>query len=192
MKQTAPELARPEALPPLHPITTLAALRAVSDDQRQRILSVLIRRPQGARELASELHMSRPKVYYHLNLLEQHGLIRVVAQRVRGRQVERVYRAVARGFRVESSLLGGRARRGALAARGQILRNAVKDFEELSASSPEHSKLTLVSRVLLRLRPAQLAELRLRLRAVIDDMDTTQEDGEPTELLVALFPTERS
>ncbi|MGO9063311.1 MAG: ArsR/SmtB family transcription factor [Myxococcaceae bacterium] len=192
MTQPAPEVPPAEALPPLHGITTLAALRAVSDDQRQRILTLLILEPRGARDLASQLRMSRPKVYYHLNLLEQHGLIRVVAQRVRGRQVERVYRAVARAFRVESSLLGGRARRGAMSARAQIFRNAVKDFEEVGEFSPEQSQLTLVSRVLLRLRPAQVAELRRRLVAILDDLDTTQQDGEPTELVMALFPTERS
>jgi DNA-binding transcriptional ArsR family regulator len=187
----APEQRPNEALPPLHRITTLAALRAVSDDQRHRILTLLIVKPHGARELASQLHMSRPKVYYHLNLLEQHGLIRVVGERVSGRQLERVYRAVARGFRVESALFGGRERRGAMSARAQILRNAVKDFEELSGSSPERSQRTLVSRILLRLRPAQLDELRRRLVVIIDDLDTTQQEGEPTEVVMALFPTER-
>ncbi len=68
--QPAPEVPPAEALPPLHGITTLAALRAVSDDQRQRILTLLILEPRGARDLASQLRMSRPKVYYHLNLLE--------------------------------------------------------------------------------------------------------------------------
>jgi hypothetical protein len=136
--------------------------------------------------------MSRPKVYYHLNLLERHGLIRVVGQRVSGRQLERVYRAVARAFRVESTPLGGKARRGVMSARAQIFRNAVKDFEELSGSSSERSQRTLVSRVLLRLRPRQLEELRRRLVSVIDDLDTTQQDGETTELVLALFPTERT
>ncbi|MGO8969108.1 MAG: hypothetical protein ACLQDQ_06015 [Myxococcaceae bacterium] len=79
-----------------------------------------------------------------------------------------------------------------MSARAQIFRNAVKDFEEVGEFSPEQSQLTLVSRVLLRLRPAQVAELRRRLVAILDDLDTTQQDGEPTELVMALFPTERS
>jgi hypothetical protein len=78
-----------------------------------------------------------------------------------------------------------------MSARAQIFRNAVKDFEELSGSSPERSQRTLVSRVLLRLEPAQLDELRKRLVSVIDGLDTTQQDGEATELVLALFPTER-
>jgi hypothetical protein len=134
--------------------------------------------------------MSRPKVYYHLNLLERHGLIRVVDQRVSGRQLERVYRAVAREFRVDWALLGGRTARGAMAARAQIFRNAVKDFEELSRTSMKRPEEALVVRVLLRLQPDQLSRLRGRLVELLEELDTTQQQGEPAELVLALFPTE--
>jgi DNA-binding transcriptional ArsR family regulator len=192
MRRDTPAPSAGAALPALHRITTLAALRAVSDDQRQRLLTLLILRPLGARELAQELRMSRPKAYYHLNLLEEQGLIRVVAHRASGRQLERVYRAVARGFRVENALLEGGGRRGVMSARAQILRNAIRDLEGLSAPSPRHSSRTLVSRVLVRLQPAQMVELRKRLAALIDGLKTTQEEGEPMEVVVALFPSENA
>jgi DNA-binding transcriptional ArsR family regulator len=192
MTRDAPAPDAGAALPALHRITTLAALRAVSDDQRQRLLTLLIVRPLGARELARELRISRPKAYYHLNLLEEHGLIRVVAHRASGRQLERVYRAVARGFRVENALLQGGGRRGVMSARAQLLRNAIRDFEGLSTPSPENSSRTLVSRVLVRLRPAQMVELRKRLAALIDGLETAQDEGEPMEVVVALFPSENA
>lgn len=190
MRRPADETDGAQALPPLHLITTLAALRAVSDDQRHRMLSLLIVKPATARTLAARLRMSRTKVYYHLDLLERQGLIRVVGQRVSGRQLERVYRSVARAFRVDSSLLEGKTRRGAASARVQIFRNAVRDFEAVAgepSSRPEH---TVVSRVLLRLKPAQLAQLRERLVAIISGLDTTQGEGDAAELVIALFPTE--
>jgi DNA-binding transcriptional ArsR family regulator len=190
VRQPAPSASADEPLPPLHPIETLAALRAVSDDQRHRLLTLLIMRPLTARALAAQLRMSRPKVYYHLNLLERYGLIRVVDQRVSGRQLERVYRAVARNFRVDWALLGGKTARRAMSARAQIFRNAVKDFEELSRASTNHPERSLMVRVLLRLQPDQLSRLRTRLVSVVDELDTTQQQGEPAELVLALFPTE--
>jgi len=177
-------------LPALHRISTLSALRAASDDQRHRMLTLLIARPLTARTLATRLRMSRTKLYYHLDLLERQGLIRVVGQRVSGRQLERVYRAVARSFRVDTALLGGSTARGAASARAQIFRNAARDFREALEMPSSRPDLTLVSRVLLRIKPAQLAKLRERLQALIADLDTTQEEGAPAELLIALFPTD--
>jgi DNA-binding transcriptional ArsR family regulator len=179
-----------DELPPLHRITTLAALRAVSDDQRHRMLTLLIARPLTARTLATHLRMSRTKLYYHLDLLERQGLIRVAGQRVSGRQLERVYRAVARSFRVDTALLGGKTARGAASARAQIFRNAARDFQEALVAPSSRPEATLVSRALLRLKPAQFAKLRERLQTLISELDTTQEEGEAAELLIALFPTD--
>lgn len=190
MSRRGEERVATEELPAAQPITTLAELRAASDDQRHRMLTLLIVKPLTARALASQLRMPRTKVYYHLGLLERHGLIRVAGQRVSGRQLERIYRAVARSFRVDTALLGGKTRRGAASARVQILRNALRDFEETSGRRSSRPEQMVVSRAMLRLKPAQLANLRQRIHRLVASLETTQAEGEPTELLIALFPTE--
>jgi DNA-binding transcriptional ArsR family regulator len=176
-------------LPRLRAITTLAALRAVSDDLRHRILSLLITEPLAAHAIAARLRIPRTKVYYHLALLERHGFIAVAERRVVGRQVERIYRATAREFRVATDLIKGE-RTGVFRARARILASALDDLRA-QATAPPPARGTppaLVARKLLHLRPAQLADLRRRLAALIEAADASQEEGAPVELAIALFP----
>jgi hypothetical protein len=134
--------------------------------------------------------MPRTKVYYHLKLLERNGFIRPVEERVVGRRVERIYRAVARVFRVDTELIGSASAPGVARARARILENALVDFRShgIGRSSPRREDATLIARTFLRLRPEQLAELRQKIRRLIDGLDTTQQQGIPVELAVAMFP----
>ena len=63
------------------PIEHLETLRVLVDSQRHRIVTLLIDEPQTARELAERLGLARTRLYYHLALLEQHGLIVVSSTR---------------------------------------------------------------------------------------------------------------
>jgi DNA-binding transcriptional ArsR family regulator len=174
----------------LHRIGTLEALRAVSDDQRHRILSLLIANPQAARTIASQLGMPRTKVYYHLKLLEKNGFIRPVEERLIGRRVETIYRAVAREFRVDTELIGSASAPGVARARARILENALMDFRSRGTDRPSRRRQdpTLVARTFVRLRPKQLDALRQKISHLIDALDTTQKEGVPIELAIALFP----
>src|SRR5882672_1759318 len=184
MGERPPAAVTRAALPAQHQIATLAALRAVSDDRRHRILELLIAEPAGARAVAARLRMARTRVYYHLKLLERHGFIEVVEERVVARRVERIYRAVARGFRVAPTLVGGGS--PAIAhARERILENTLDDLRA-HGLPPRPRDGTIVSRTFLRLRPAQLAELRRRLAELVDA--SAPGDGDVSvELGVALF-----
>jgi DNA-binding transcriptional ArsR family regulator len=187
MGDRAPAAVNRAALPAHHRIATLAALRTVSDDRRHRILELLIAEPLGARTVAARLRMARTRVYYHLKLLEKHGFIVVVEERVVARRLERIYRAVARGFRVDPALIGGGSPEVAQ-ARERILENTLDDLRARGLP-PRPRDGTLVARTFLQLRPAQLAELRRRLAELIDDFAPTDGDGEglAVELAVALF-----
>jgi len=177
------------ALRPEHVIGTTAALRAVSDDQRQRILNLLVGAPLGAAEIASRLRVASTRVYYHLNLLEKNGLIRVVEERPAGRRVERIYRAVARWFRVDPRLIGGG--KGVARARRAILAQAMDDFRKALVQQRAGEDPTLVMRTFVRLRPAQIARLRLQLLKALQSLDPSQQEGETMEIAIALFPARR-
>jgi len=174
---------------PEHVIGNTAALRAVSDDQRQRILNLLVGAPLGAAELASRLRVAQTRVYYHLDLLAKNGLIRVVAERPAGRRVERIYRAVARWFRVDAKLIGGG--KSVARARARILDQAMVDFREALDRPSKGKDPTLVMRTFVRLHPAQIGRLRKRLIEVVQSLDPSQEKGEVMEVAIALFPAQR-
>ena len=73
------------------------ALKVLYDPVRFKIVS-LLRDGQTAKELAEELSRPLTSVYYHLNLLVEHGLAEVQEERISGRTVERVFRRAADEF----------------------------------------------------------------------------------------------
>ena len=149
VKPERPSVASARSSAPLVEVATLetlAALRAVADDQRSRILSVLIEAPLTAGELARRLGIARTRIYYNLDMLERHGIIRVVEERVVERRVERVYRAVARRYRVDADLLGRGRARPLARVRARIIEQVAIDMKELSRSPKADDPSVLVGR----------------------------------------------
>ncbi|HEU5087184.1 MAG TPA: helix-turn-helix domain-containing protein [Roseiflexaceae bacterium] len=86
-------------------ITSVETLKVVADPLRLQLLALLRDRPRPAKQLAAALHVPLKKLYYHLNLLEEHGLIRVVDTRVISGIIEKHYRVTAYRLSVERDLL---------------------------------------------------------------------------------------
>jgi DNA-binding transcriptional ArsR family regulator len=76
-------------------INDAEALKLLADPLRSRMLDLLRTQVQTAKELAQTLKLSPKKLYYHLKLLEERGLIRVVGTRVVSGIIEKSYRATA-------------------------------------------------------------------------------------------------
>ncbi len=76
-------------------------LKALSDPLRNRVLRILADREATNQQLAEMLDQPQAKVFHHVRVLLDTGLIRLVDQRIRGGNVEKYYRASARlfGFR---------------------------------------------------------------------------------------------
>lgn len=80
-------------------IRDTAALRALADPLRQRLLGAM-ETPRTVKELSSDLGRPADRLYYHLNLLEKHGLIRSEDERGRDRR----YVIAAGGFAIDPAL----------------------------------------------------------------------------------------
>jgi len=90
-------------------VTDLDTIKIISDPLRVQILEhiglasdreVLI----TVKELAEALDISPTKLYYHINLLEKHDLIRVAETRVVSGIIEKLYQIRARRIRAELDL----------------------------------------------------------------------------------------
>jgi len=79
-------------------ITEPSRIRCFADPLRVRVLGLLAEREATNQQVADALHEPQAKVLYHLRYLQRERLIRVVRRRVRGPNVEKHYRAVARTF----------------------------------------------------------------------------------------------
>lgn len=71
------------------------ALKLLADPFRSRILDLLRAKVHTAKGLAQVLNLSPKKLYYHLKLMEEKGLIRIVSTRIVSGIIEKSYRATA-------------------------------------------------------------------------------------------------
>src|SRR6476620_7963823 len=86
-------------------IKDLESLKAMSDPLRLQIIEIMLQGARTVKQIAGELKTTPTKLYYHINLLEQHGLIKVSGTRVVSGIIEKQYRLAAYSFDIDRSLL---------------------------------------------------------------------------------------
>ncbi len=190
-------------------------LKALSDPLRLRILEAMVARldaPWSAKELAASLGVPQTRLYHHMELLLERGLIRVAGQRVVSGIIETRYRVAALSFRLDRRLLSGNVelQDGALDVLHTVFdttredlaralqRHARADRSETTdpdarapapggfGTDPDRPILT---RGLARLGPARAAEFRERVLALISEFesDTESASAETWGLLLAFY-----
>ncbi|MBL8134825.1 MAG: helix-turn-helix domain-containing protein [Anaerolineae bacterium] len=176
-------------LPDLHEIETLEALKVFSDPLRQRILETLFESARTVKQIAAELDIAPTKLYYHINLMEEHGLIRVVDTRIVSGIIEKQYDAAAAGFRIKRSLLapGQGEEDGGLDTvidalidpmRADLSKSIASGLIDLS-EAPEQNRRLKIGRSAWRMLPERADEFYERLSALMDEfIDCDSDDPE--------------
>ena len=90
---------------PLFRIEDLETLKVITEPLRLQILEVLDPRPHTINYVAERLGLASSRLYYHFNLLESHGLIRVVETRMVNNIVEKVYWTSAEELTIDNELI---------------------------------------------------------------------------------------
>jgi DNA-binding transcriptional ArsR family regulator len=186
-------------------ITNLETLKVISEPLRLQILELLADEPRTVKQLAAELNMASTRLYYHVNLLELHGLIRVTGTRIVSGIIEKQYQVSASRFRVERSLLNLAPSEGddtldtLLSSvfeqmRGEIKASAQRGLIDFSAAAPRDHGL-LLSRTMGRMPPERAAEFYARLEALVQEFDAIAEDMPNDDphiygLAVVMYPVE--
>ena len=172
-------------------IGDLETLRALTDRQRLQIMEAFARHggaPRTVKDVAGELGESPTKLYYHVNMLEQHGLLIVAESRIVSGIVEKRYTPAARRFRVNRELLSVATVGDAL---GNVLDSATDTLRTAIASgqfNPGDGK-NLVSHGTMRLTPAQAERVRVALKEIVETEDSTDEEATDYALTVAFHPS---
>jgi DNA-binding transcriptional ArsR family regulator len=86
-------------------VSDLETLRILMDPLRIQILEVLSPEPQTVNQVAEQLGHSSSRLYYHFNLLEEHGLINVVQTRAVNNMIEKLYWTIAENIEIDKALL---------------------------------------------------------------------------------------
>lgn len=188
---------------PLHTITTLEALKVFSDPLRQQIIEALLDGAKTVKQVASELELAPTKLYYHVNLLEEHGLIQVTETRIVSGIIEKHYVAAAREYLIERSLMTpgqNMSDEGLEIAfdamiepiRTDLHKSLKQGLIDTSEDAPEQRKFRMW-RAMSHLSEAQAVEFYARLEKLIDEFNAFKEgDASPDDqhygLLIGIYP----
>lgn len=190
-------------------ITDLETLKVVADPLRLQIIELVFDQPSTVKQVARQLDLPPSKLYYHINLLEKHGLISISSKRIVSGIVEKSYMTSARNIRVMKGLLtpqraDEQPTQGNVSifvdailndAKQDIQRNANQGVIDLTGENA--SKALRISRSTTRMTEAQALEFQERLRDLVEEFKTYKDDGANLDeqgfaLVFAFYPTARA
>ncbi len=186
-------------------ITDVETLKVVADPLRLRILEVLRRGPSTVKQLAMVLEVPLKKLYYHVNLLEAHALIRVVGTRVVSGIIEKQYQVAAHRLSVDRALLSltttPEPNQDNLDAFLSVVldhtKSEIKKSVQAGLINPEQTSLwkggLALGRMALRLSPYHAEALHARLVELSREFTALASDSqhgtpESYEVLLGIYP----
>ncbi|MCB0081189.1 MAG: helix-turn-helix transcriptional regulator [Caldilineaceae bacterium] len=185
-------------LPNVKTIDDLETIKVLADERRLALLRMLAK-SQTVKELSTALDLPQSQLYYHVNLLEKHGLIQVVDTKVISGIIEKHYRTTAHQFRIRNPMLMGSSITNAetTAIFSSFLDETKEEMQEAFRKAPprttdEPPLHPFISRKSVRLTHDQLVQFHAKLDALIKECDIRWEENVDTEaeeysLLVAFF-----
>ena len=196
----------PNDIPDIFTITDIETLKAVSTPFRQSLMRLMAEKPRTVKEMARELDMPPSRLYYHVNQLEKHGIIRVVETRLVSGILEKRYQISARDFRVDRSLLapGSEQEMAAIetmlqstfeVAEKEIRRGLRAGAIDMSRTIPEPGAV-FIGHALTNLDPEQYSQFLQRLTDLYKEFETLSTYSNDPDaniqlagLLIAIYPT---
>jgi DNA-binding transcriptional ArsR family regulator len=186
-------------------IEDLETLKIMADARRMQILEVILNQTATVKEIAEQLNQPASQLYYHINTLEKHGLIRVVDTRIVSGIIEKWYGAAAKQFQVAKELL--LISQASSEGREQLFTPLFDSAKQELMTSIEQGKVQLTHdeavepedgavfmRGYRRMSKTRFQEFRTRLQEVLQEFssDAPEDTGAEQVLysgLVAVFPT---
>jgi DNA-binding transcriptional ArsR family regulator len=193
----------------IYTITSLETLKVASDPIRLRILETLAEAPMTVKQVARELGTSPTKLYYHVNLLEEHGLVVVTGSRVVSGIIEKQYRTRSYSLKVDKALLnigGGDEDNESLEALLSVIFDTTRDDVragvksgtiKLARDESDHVRNTILTRSVALLTPEQFNQFYERFKELVSEMNALADEhikgkrfagAKRYGLTVALYP----
>ena len=167
----------------------------MADPIRIRFLLELLERPQTVKEVAETLGVPPTRLYYHLRILERHGLVEIAKRRMVSGIEERTYRATSESYTVPPTLVASMLyESGALRAMLDVVRAemevAVLNRPDLPMDAPG-SPLSVLTLTEFALSPDDMEEVRRTFEELMIKFgsDGTKARGkELFRLFFAMYP----
>lgn len=176
---------------------------AVLGDPKRLELLEIFHHPRSVSEAAEILAVPRTRLYHHVKLLEDSGMITVVDTRPAGAMTEKVYRVSAKSYRPSDAFLADSSTKDKAqvmltsvfgATRADFVRSVCDGVASLS--DPKETRKMTLSRGFLRLKPDQILDLIKDLEGVVDRYhEESADEDDPDALRVAflnvVYPSSR-
>ena len=191
-------------------ITRLETVRVLADPLRLRLIEAMAARldhPWSVKELARALGEPPTKLYYHVNMLEEHGLLVVTGSQLVSGILEKRYQLVAASIGVDRAVLSAgdtgvdEALHGVLttifSTAEEDIRGAIQaGVASLHAGHEGERERIVLSKSVDRMAPERAEEFRERLQALMAEFDTPPDDRRASDeadghlygLVVAFYP----
>jgi DNA-binding transcriptional ArsR family regulator len=149
-------------------LTKLAQVKALADPLRQRLLSAFAREPQTTKQIAQCLGEKPTKLYHHVDILADAGLLKLVETRQKRGTTERYYQAAAKQFSVDRHVFRHLPRDASFGATA-VLENAFSGaLSELHNQRPNAQEKAALIQSQIRATPSQAANLGKKFQRVLE------------------------
>jgi DNA-binding transcriptional ArsR family regulator len=190
---------------PVLMVKDLETLKILADPLRNQIMEILAPERLTVNQIAEKLGLTPSKLYYHINLLEKHGLIQEVDSIIKANIIEKIYWITAYEFKIDEHLCNFSTPVGQQSimttmltpidtTREDILRSLEARATALEQGAEEHPRQVVIYREVRNISDQQADQFSERLKAVLDDFekiegDETGEGVHTRALTVAYYPS---
>lgn len=155
-------------------VDDIELLKVIAHSTRLDILQSL-KHPKTVKEIAKLLKLPATKLYYHVNLMEKHGLIQVVETNIVSGIVEKKYQVVARNYRIDDQLLADQSASTEnmyrmVSAMLDMTRSEIQRTMAVTQQNPFDASRGILWRTSLRLTPEQYADFYGRFQTLLDEL----------------------
>lgn len=186
-------------------IKDLETLKIMADPLRNQILEILAPEKQTINQIAEKLGLSPSKLYYHINLLEKHGLIQEVDTIVKANIIEKVYWITAYECKMDHDLFNFSTPEGQESVitamvtpidstREDIVRSLEARATALEKGAEQHPREVVIFREVRKMSDQTADKFTERLKQVLEDFenfegDNDSDDSHMRALTLAFYPS---
>jgi DNA-binding Lrp family transcriptional regulator len=190
---------------PVLMVKDLETLKILADPLRNQILEILAPGKLTVNQIAEKLGLSSSKLYYHINLLEKHGLIQEVDSIIKANIIEKVYWITAYECKMDENLcnfstpIGQQSTMTSMVApidttREDILRSLEARATALEQGAEPHPRDVIVRREVQNMSDDIADQFADRLNAILEDFkkyegDESDQDTHTRALTIAFYPS---
>lgn len=187
-------------------LSDLDAVKTIADPLRSQIIEVLSPEPLTVNQIAERLGLAPSKLYYHVNMLEKHGFLKVIDTTVRGNIIEKHYWITAYDYDIEKGLLNFNVTTSDgkeniinmfLSSLDTTREDFVRSIEarafRLEQGAEPHPRNVINHRAVCHVSDERIDEFHARLAALFEDFqgfdDPGVENGHPWAFTAVLYPS---